>query len=75
LVSFHGNLDSEYPFYKRVTAAATDDSPDAAIDADMAISDTNQTARKCSTPDEDVNDEIVDDLDVISDVKLPDKPR
>jgi hypothetical protein len=71
------NLDSESPVYKH--GAAEDKSPDARIEADLdtvaSSLDASQTAQKCSAPDEDVNDEIVDDPNLISEVKLPDKAR
>ena len=68
------NLDSESLIYKSDTATATGNSPDATVDADTGMI-ASQTVRKCSEPDEDVKDEIVDDPNVISDVKLPEKAR
>jgi hypothetical protein len=40
-----------------------------------AISDADQPTRQTSTEDEDPNEEVVNDLDVIAEVKLPSTVR
>ena len=67
------NLNSGSPIYKHGAAAATGKSSDATIEANVAASSSgaSQTVQKGSAPDEDVKDDIVDDPNVIAEVKLP----
>lgn len=69
------NLNSESPIYNHGAAAATDESPDATVEPNMAASSSaSQTICK-DLADEDVKDEIVDDSNVIAIVKLPENAR
>jgi UDP-glucose 4-epimerase len=63
---------SDYHFDTRIIlAAAAIPIPDpASVDETEAIPDANQPTQQPSTEDEDLNEEVVNDVDVIAEVKL-----
>jgi len=68
---YSSSSTSDYHFDTIILAAAAIHAPDpASVNETEAISDADQSTQQTLTEDEDPNEEVVNDLDVIAEVKL-----